>query len=164
LQDDVARLAGGAETQRGPHASPLLAQPSSDTGTAIARVLVAHLAAAHGLAVRPELDARLDRARRSLRTSGLPLARALPLMTRGWPSDRAGAGRKPDEADHGGRSLRERGAREASPAGDDRAPALSPGTGGRPARLPRRAGGPGRGARRQGALPRRGDAAAGGEH
>ena len=49
----------------------------------MARILVAHLAAAHGLAARPDLDAGLERARRSLRTSGLPLARALLLMTGG---------------------------------------------------------------------------------
>ncbi|HEY2993127.1 MAG TPA: alpha-2-macroglobulin [Methylomirabilota bacterium] len=83
LQDDVARLTGSPESQRGPHASPLLAQPSSEVGEAMARVLVAHMAATYGLAPRPDLDAGLERARRSLRTSGLPLARALLLMTGG---------------------------------------------------------------------------------
>jgi uncharacterized protein YfaS (alpha-2-macroglobulin family) len=91
LQDDLRRLGDHTAPYGGLDASPLLVQPSSALGLAFARVLVAHTATAHGHAPGGELAAALEPARASLRASGLPLARALLLLSAGASA--------PDEAD-----------------------------------------------------------------
>jgi uncharacterized protein YfaS (alpha-2-macroglobulin family) len=80
LQDDIAAGDAAPARWRRVDASPLLADPTSSLGRDIAVVLVAHMAARNGQALRGVVASRLAAARDALAGSGLPVARALLVL------------------------------------------------------------------------------------
>ncbi len=88
LSAEVVGGDGGPVRWRRVGMSPALADPTSSLARDLTLVLVAEMASRHGQALRPDLAAPLDEARRALAASGLPLARALLLL-----GDRAAAAR-----------------------------------------------------------------------
>lgn len=81
LQDEVVGGDEGPAPWRRVGMSPLLADPTSSLARDLAVVLVAEMASRDGRPPRAEVAARLDEARRALAASGLPVARALLLMS-----------------------------------------------------------------------------------
>jgi uncharacterized protein YfaS (alpha-2-macroglobulin family) len=91
LQDEVVGGDAGPVPWHRIGASPLLADPSSSLGRDFTAALVAGMAARLGQPLAGEAAARLDDARRALGGSGLPVARALLLMSGVLPESEAPA-------------------------------------------------------------------------
>jgi hypothetical protein len=81
LQGEVVGGDGTPARWPRPGMSPLLADPTSSLARDLTVVLVAEMASRHGQTPRVGLAAPLDGARRALEASGLPMARALLLLS-----------------------------------------------------------------------------------
>jgi hypothetical protein len=81
LQDEIVGGDAAPAPWRRLGASPLLAEPTSSLARDMAVVLVAHMASRDGQTLRAAVTGRLDGARAALAASGLPVARALLVLS-----------------------------------------------------------------------------------